>query len=70
MPGDNGPQYVSQDFAEFEEAYDFRHISSSPYDPQSNGQVEHTMKTVKQRPKDAKDPHMALLTYLSTTFPW
>ena len=51
---DNGPQYVSQEFAEFSETYDFSHVTSSPHFPQSNGQAE----------------HMALLSYRSTPFPW
>ena len=37
---DNGPQYSSRDFAEFAEAYDFTHVTSSPLFAQSNGQAE------------------------------
>ena len=34
---DNGPQFSSQQFAEFAKQYDFTHTSSSPHFPASNG---------------------------------
>jgi len=37
---DNGPQYSSQEFKEFAKAYNFEHITSSPYYPQGNGEAE------------------------------
>ena len=67
---DNGPQYSSQEFAAFARQYDFTHITSSPHFPQSNGQAERTVKTVKQLLKESEDPHIALLTYRSTPFHW
>ena len=67
---DNSPQYSSYEFAEFAKVYDFDHVTSSPLFPQSNGQAERTVKTVKGLLKESKDPHMALLTYKSTPFPW
>jgi len=67
---DNGPQYSSTEFADFAEAYDFAHVTSSPLFAQSNGQAERTVQTVKNLLKESKDPHMALLTYRSTPFPW
>ena len=62
LVSDNGPQYSSLEFA--------AHVTSSPYFPQSNGQAERTVQTVKNLLKDSTDHHMALLTYRSTPFPW
>ncbi len=67
---DNSPQYASHEFTEFAEAYEFSHITSSPLFAQSNGQAERTVQTVKKLLKGSKDPHMALLAYRSTPFPW
>ena len=66
---DNGPQYSSQEFAAFASTYDFSHVTISPHFPQSNGQAERTVQTVKLL-KESSDPYMALLTYRSTPFPW
>ena len=67
---DNGPQYSSQEFAEFAKMYNFEHTTSSPYFPQSNGMAERTVKTVKSLLAESRDPYMALLTYRTTPFPW
>lgn len=37
---DNGPQFSSRDFAMFSKVYDFKHVTSSPYFPRSNGLAE------------------------------
>ena len=62
---DNGPQYVSKEFKEFSEKYNLKHITSSPHFPQSNGQVERTVKAVKRLLSQLDDPFLALLTYLA-----
>ncbi len=75
LRSDNGPQYAAQEFQEFVETYGFQHTTSSPRYPQSNGQAERTVQTVKQLLKKqlqdhSADPYMALLTYRTTPLTW
>ena len=37
---DNGPQFASQVFEDFQKSYGFKHLTSSPRFPQSNGEAE------------------------------
>ncbi len=67
---DNGPQFSSKEFADFSKKYNFRHITSSPHFPASNGQAESAVKIVKRLLKDAEDPFNALLSYRATPLPW
>ena len=67
---DNGPQYSSDKFTQFMQSYGVRHITSSPRYPQRNGLSERMVQTVKRLPKRSPDPHLALLNYQSTPFPW
>ena len=62
----NGPQYTSERYSEFAKLYQFQHITSSPYYPQSNGEAERAVGTIKSLLKKCKDPYLALLTYHST----
>ena len=44
---DNGPPFNSKDFKAFGAEWDFHHVTSSPYHPQSNGRAEKAVKTCK-----------------------
>ena len=63
---DNGPQYSSIEFSKFAKAYQFVHTTSSPKFPQSNGEAERAVCTIKNLLKKAGDPYAALLEYRST----
>ena len=66
---DNGPQFVSQEFKRFEKDYGFSHVTSSPRFPQSNGQAERAIQTVKKlikKSKNTQSAHEALLAYRNT----
>ena len=67
---DNGPEFSSHAFAEFAREYGFKHITSSPRYPQSNGLAERTVQTAKNLMKKAKverkDFQFGLLDYRNT----
>lgn len=44
---DNGPKRSRQAFADFAAAYELKHITSSPWFLQSNGEAERAVHTVK-----------------------
>lgn len=48
---DNGPQFVSSEFADFMQANGIKHIRTAPYHPASNGAVERLVQTFKQAMK-------------------
>ena len=62
---DNGPQFNSKEFSEFSSVYGFKHVTSSPHYPRSNGLIESQVKIVKRTlekvAKDNGDLHLALL---------
>ena len=66
---DNSP-FLSQEFANFATAYEFRHETSSPRYPQSNGKAENAVKTAKRLMTKAlasnADPFLALLDWRNT----
>lgn len=37
LVSDNGPQFVSEEFADFLKGNDVKHIRSAPYHPKTNG---------------------------------
>ncbi|UYV72761.1 K02A2.6-like [Cordylochernes scorpioides] len=66
---DNGPQFrpsTTSAFTKFASEVGFRHITSSPKHPQSNGQAEAAVKIVKNLMKKNKDPVLALMEYRAT----
>lgn len=67
---DNGPEFASNSFREFARNWNFQHTTSSPRYPQSNGQVERAIQTVKNIMRktkyDQSDLNIALLEYLNT----
>ena len=67
---DNGPQFFSQYFKDFQKAWNFKHITSSPGYPQSNGGTERAVKAEKMLMKkafeDGVDSYMSLLNQRNT----
>ena len=63
---DNGPQYAASEFAHFASEYGFTHVTSCPIYPQSNGEIERAVSTIKSLLQKSKDPYLAVLAYRST----
>ena len=67
---DNGPEFDSSECKDFSKRWNFVHGTSSPKFPQSNGQVERTIQTVKRTLIKAaashQDPYLALLAIPTT----
>ena len=60
---DNGPQFSSEAYKQFALTYPFKHITSSPYFPQSNREAEKAVGTIKSLLKKGGDPYLAFLAY-------
>jgi len=67
---DNGPQFSSNEFAVFAKLYNFTHTTSSPLYPQSNGQAERAVQTLKKILCQSEDVCQGLLSYRTTPMPW
>ena len=63
---DNGPPFDSWEFTHFAKEWDIKLNPSSPYYPQSNGEAERSVQTIKNILKKEKDKYQALLAYRST----
>ena len=67
---DNGPQYSSDEFKKFSKKWAFKHTTSSPKYPQSNGLAERMVQTLKKlftKANESKeDVHLAVLNYRTT----
>ncbi|GFO03929.1 transposon ty3-i Gag-Pol polyprotein [Plakobranchus ocellatus] len=67
---DNARQFTSFEFECFRKQWEFKHVTSSPHYPQSNGFIERTVQTVKNCLKNAKaqkdNPQLALLSLRTT----
>ena len=67
---DTGPCYSNQEFADFKNKWGFKHITSSPHFPSSNGLVEKAVQTVKniitKSTESGTGPFLGLLAYRST----
>ena len=67
---DNGPQYSSEEFQKFSREWGFKHVTSSPYYPQSNGLAERAVRSAKdflaKCRKDGTDINLALLNQRNT----
>ena len=69
LRSNNGPQYAFKEFSEFAKSYRFNHLTSNPMFPQSNGQVERMVQTIKRLLKHSVDLHLAVLSYRATPMP-
>ncbi|XP_031427422.1 uncharacterized protein K02A2.6-like [Clupea harengus] len=63
---DNAPQFAAAELADFAKDYNFQHVTSGPRYPQSNGEAERAVKTVKSLLQKSEDPHKALMAYRAT----
>ncbi|UYV64942.1 K02A2.6-like, partial [Cordylochernes scorpioides] len=66
MRSDNGPQFqkvLGSEFTKFSKEWSFKHITSSPKFPQSNGFIEAIIKNIKQSFKKEEDCYLTLQAY-------
>ncbi|GFR71011.1 retrotransposable element Tf2 155 kDa protein type 1 [Elysia marginata] len=67
---DNGPHFSGTAYKEFTKTYGFKHETSSPHYPKSNGfiesQVKIVRKTLKKAMESSQDPYLSLLALRTT----
>ena len=65
LQSDNGPQCTAQVFEEFSKESNFKHVTSSPEYPKSNGFAKRYIQIVKnlltEAKQSGKDPYLAML---------
>lgn len=74
LVSDNGPQFISAEFAEFLKNNHIKHLRSAPFHPSSNGEAERFVRTFKNALRAKKDQNISmnrklcefLLTYRTT----
>ena len=66
LVSDNGPQFVSEEFAAFMRGNGIRHIRTAPYHPSSNGLAERFVQSFKQALKASQNDGRSLQHRLST----
>ena len=64
MVMDNGPQFISEQFAIFVKANGVKHIESPPYHPATNGAVERL--SMKTNDKDGRSQSQRVADFLLT----
>ena len=64
LVSDNGPQFISDEFAAFMKSNGIKHIRCAPYHPASNGAVERLVQTFKKAMKTSTDTSFALASFL------
>ena len=64
LVSDNGPQFISDEFATFMKMNGVKHIRCAPYHPASNGAVERLVQNFKKAIKAASDTNFALASFL------
>lgn len=67
---DNNPQFYRHKMKVFSLDTIRSHISSSPKYPQSNGEAQHALQTIKNLLKKSCDPYWALLTLNNASEQW
>ena len=60
---DNGPQFSADCFKKFAASWGFEHVTSSPLYPQSNGEVERCVQTIKMMMTKCDDEYLGLMMY-------
>ena len=63
---DNGPQFIAEIFERFVNKWDIEHITSAPKFPQSNGEAERAVQTVKNLMRKSLNLQAALCAYRDT----
>ena len=63
---DNGPQFISREYAELARIHKFEHTTLSPYYPKGNGRAEAAVKVAKGLLKKSININVALLLQCNT----